>query len=92
MRCGLQQIGQDRGVVLRSGKSYHYIGFDLLDEAGVLDFISRSLLLLPLVDGRYLGHRLLEAELALRVSGCERKPVPTVVEILQNDRIHGTID
>ena len=68
------------GAILESGRSYHFYGFDLVDPDQWLQFMARCLLLVPLTDTRYIGHRLLEGTGVLRLTTCTRKPkVPVVV-------------
>lgn len=55
------------GVILNSGNSYHFIGISLLGSDEWLRFMGRSLLLAPLIDARYTGHRLYDGECYLRV-------------------------
>jgi hypothetical protein len=75
------QIGQRRGVLLDSGRSYHFYGLDLLDDRSWLTFMGRSLLLTPLVDTRYLAHRLIDGYGRLRISKSKNKPhMPAVVD------------
>jgi hypothetical protein len=79
----MRKLGQQNGVVLESGRSYHYYGFDLLDEASWRDFMYRCLLLAPFTDSRYIGHRLLGGTARLRISASRHKPaVPHVVAVL----------
>jgi len=79
----LYEIGQKRGVILWSGRSYHYYGVDLLDEKDWLNFLGKSLLFSGYTDERYIGHRLLDGCGILRVSiGGLRSQMPTVVSIL----------
>lgn len=76
-------LGFSRGVVLASGRSYHFYGMDLLSGAGWLSFMHRSLLLAPLVDVRYVAHRLLERRGILRLTASVVKPTePRVVQVL----------
>ncbi len=82
----MRRVGQQDGVVLESGRSYHYYGFNLLDEAGWLDFMYRNLLLTPFVDARYIGHRLLAGIARLRITASRGKPtVPHRVASLRED-------
>lgn len=79
----MRRLGQAKGVILESGRSYHFYGFDLLTEECWLEFMYRSLLLTPFTDPRYIGHRLLGGAARLRVTSSSGKPVtPTVVERL----------
>lgn len=76
----MRKLGQRKGIVLESGRSYHYYGFELLDEEEWRDFMHRSLLLTPFVDPRYIGHRLLAGTARLRITASRGKPaVPRVV-------------
>lgn len=82
-RVALKQLGQTRGVILESGRSYHFYGFEVQDDSQWTQFMARSLLLAPFVDTRFVAHRLIEGTSVLRISSSERKPrVPFVVEIL----------
>lgn len=84
VESALRRMGQKRGYVLDSGRSYHYYGMDLMDEPAWIQFMGRCLLLSPLVDSRYVAHRLIEGTCALRLSTSERHPTcPTVVANLQ---------
>jgi hypothetical protein len=76
-----RSIGQNRGVLLDSGRSYHYYGLELLDEREWLAFMGRSLLLTPLVDTRYIAHRLIDDYGRLRISTSKNKPnMPVLVD------------
>jgi hypothetical protein len=76
----LHAIDQTKGVILKSGRSYHFYGFALLDRDDWIRFLARSLLLAPLTDSRYIAHRLLEGAGALRISSNAVKPAIPVVE------------
>jgi len=83
VKSSLRGAGQKKGYVLESGRSYHYYGLDLMDEKSWIQFMGKCLLLSPLVDSRYIAHRLIEGTCALRVSTSERHPKrPTVVASL----------
>ena len=93
----LRTIGQEEGVILDSGRSYHYYGVNLMDEKEWLNFLANCFLS-GLADERYIGHRLKELNLAdkryidhrfkdrcsiLRLSASPLRPkIPTVVVIL----------
>ena len=82
----LTGLGQRRGALLVSGNSYHYYGFDLLTEVEFRHFASQCLLLTPLADPRYFGHRLLSGAFVLRLSAVPAKPtLPFVVSVLRKD-------
>lgn len=79
----LEGIGQENGVILSSGRSYHYYGAKLFSEEEWLKFLGLCLLLTGYVEERYIGHRLLDGCGILRISAAGIKPkIPTVVSIL----------
>ncbi|OGZ18626.1 MAG: hypothetical protein A2175_02655 [Candidatus Nealsonbacteria bacterium RBG_13_42_11] len=78
----LHKAGQKEGVILFSGMSFHYYGSRLLDEKGLLNFLG-DCLLSGLTGQRYIGHRLKEQRLIMRISSCPLRPrVPFVVSII----------
>lgn len=78
----LKVIRQKEGVILDSGRSYHYYGVNLMDGKEWLDFLG-DCLLSGLVDVRHVGHRLKDRCGILRISACPLRPkIPTVVSIL----------
>jgi hypothetical protein len=80
----LRALGESHGIVLSSGRSFHYYGLRLLPERAWMAFTSRALLAAPIVDARYVAHRLLEGMATLRLTASENKPaVPKVVAILE---------
>jgi hypothetical protein len=56
------------GVLLRSGKSYHFYGRTLLDQTDLARFLGRALLYTPIVDRAWIAHQLIEQSCALRIS------------------------
>lgn len=76
------QITGWHGVILYSGRSYHFYGADLLNKDDWLNFLG-DCLLSGLVDIRYVGHRLKDKRGILRISSSSLRPkIPTVVSIL----------
>jgi hypothetical protein len=83
VREALQAVGEARGVLLASGRSYHYYGLRLATDDEWRVFLARCLLLAPLVDVRYVAHRLIDGFSRLRITAAVRKPVvPRVVAVL----------
>ena len=79
-------INAPNGVILKSGNSYHYYGFELLNQGNWYEFTARCLLLEPLVDVRYIAHRLLSGRAALRITESSQKPhIPTVVACISEN-------
>lgn len=82
-RLAVKAIRNGKGVIVESGRSYHFYGFSILDGDGWLRFLARGLLLAPFTDARYIAHRMLDGTCALRISSARGKPcVPFVAGIL----------
>jgi hypothetical protein len=83
IKTALEEIKQYHGVVLESGRSYHFYGLRLLGENDWMNFMLKCLLLAPFTDARYITHRLLERVGSLRITaGKTFKPnVPTIVDV-----------
>lgn len=78
----LRALGEEHGAILESGHSYHFYGFRLLDGNEWLHFLAKCLLLAPLVDTRYIAHRLLHGTCVLRLGVSAQKPVaPRIVRV-----------
>lgn len=79
----MRQVDQEHGVIMASGRSYHYYGFELLTETQWYYFMYKSLLLSPFTDSRYIGHRLIAGTARLRISASKtKKQVPKVVAVI----------
>jgi hypothetical protein len=79
----LKGIGQKNGVIVESGRSYHFYGFELLDENEWIRFLGKCLLLHPFTDARYIAHRLMGGACALRITATALKPkVPIVLDVI----------
>jgi hypothetical protein len=79
----LKQLGQVAGLLVASGRSYHYYGISLYDEPQWLEFMAKALLLRPITDDRFIAHRLIDGQCRLRIYSPSR-PVPVIVGVLQN--------
>jgi hypothetical protein len=76
----LRNLRQGRGVVLESGRSYHYYGCRLLTEQEWTVFLGKCLLMSGFTDDRYIGHQLIDGHCVLRLSsGKSKTRVPIVV-------------
>jgi hypothetical protein len=79
----LRRLKQTDGVLLNSGKSYHFYGFRRLSEHEWMRFMTSCLLLEPLVDTRYIAHRILAGKASLRLTAAPLKEkVPEIVACL----------
>jgi hypothetical protein len=76
-------MGQMRGALVASGRSYHYYGFDPLMEIEWRKFMARCVLLAPLIDARYLAHCMIENLACLRIDPRPNQSIePIVVRVL----------
>lgn len=79
----LVRIGQSKGVILLSGRSYHFYGAELLNQKDYSPFLGNCGLLKGFVDERYIPHRLIDGCCILRIlAGGIRTEIPKVVAIL----------
>ena len=76
----LREVYKGAGVILNSGRSYHFYGFSVLSGDNWLRFMASNLLLTPFTDARYIAHRLLDGLCALRISSAKDKPIVPYVE------------
>lgn len=68
------------GLLLQSGKSYHYYSTQLFTQAELVRFLARAMLLGPIVDVRWVAHQIIEGACALRIgSGHGYRDLPFVV-------------
>ncbi len=78
----LDEMGID-GIVLDSGRSYHFYGQLLLSAEQLRCFLGRALLFTPIVDYRWIAHQLIEGACALRISpGASGQGIPRVVKAI----------
>jgi hypothetical protein len=64
----ISAMGLGRGVVLSSGNSFHYYGYSHLSMDQWIQFLGKCLLLVPITDARYIGHRMIDGGCTLRLS------------------------
>lgn len=57
-----------KGYILDSGKSYHFIGYNLITESELLDLLAYFILLQPISDKAWATHQILERSASLRLS------------------------
>ncbi|MBI3190952.1 hypothetical protein HYZ41_04595 [archaeon] len=76
--------GDQRGVLLDSGRFQHYYGDFLLDENEWVQFMSEFLMPTVVVSPRYVGHGLHDGFSTLRLTADKlyKPKIPEVVEIL----------
>lgn len=82
----ITELGE-QGLILESGRSYHYYSFNLLPHNKWVKFMARTLLFTGFVDIRHIGHRILSGEARLRlakIDGSDRYiQTPRVVSVVE---------
>jgi hypothetical protein len=81
VKAMMQKITRHPGLIVTSGRSYHYYGMTVLDVRAWIEFLARALLLAPYTDSRYIAHRLLDGQCRLRLFAPGRL-VPLVTEVI----------
>ena len=76
--------GNNNGVLLESGRFYHYYGNYLLNQNEWTKFLANFLMPCIFVSPRYIGNRLYDGYCTLRLTAEQKyKPkIPQVIEIL----------
>jgi len=83
----MKLLGQVRGVLATSGKSYHYYGLEPITLEKWRRFMANSILLTPLIDVRYLAHCMIEDIACLRIDARPNQHnEPVVVAVLKENR------
>lgn len=81
VKRALRAMGQDAGILVDSVRSYHFYGVRLMTQDAWLQFLAMGILFTPIVDARYIAHRLADGACRLRVGKGPNKPsMPTVTE------------
>jgi hypothetical protein len=82
VRTALKAMGEEAGLLVESGRSYHFYGVRLLNQEAWLRFLAMGILFSPIVDARYVAHRLADGACRLRVgTGLEKQFAPVVAEV-----------
>ncbi len=71
----------EKGYLLNSGSSYHFIGSEPLSENDYKVVLYRSFLLAPFTDGRWIAHQLINGSSNLRM-GAKDGIIPEVIKYL----------
>lgn len=64
------------GLLLESGRSYHFIGNRPISRGELTRFLAKAQLLSPIVDARWASHQLLDGQCGLRISSNLETTVP----------------
>lgn len=74
----LSELGQKRGAILASGRSYHYYGFDLMSPGAWTDLLTGTSGY-PEIGSKYIGHQREEGSCSLRITTNPFKPHTPIV-------------
>lgn len=74
------ELGQ-KGYIMNSGKSYHFIGNRPVKYEELISFLGRALLYSPLVDTTWIGHQLIDGSATLRL-GVKNGHLPELVKMI----------
>ncbi len=80
VKKALGAMGEKKGILLDSGRSYHFYGSRLLSEDAWIKFLALAILFTPVVDARYIAHRLVDGACRLRIGTGPDKPATPIVE------------
>jgi hypothetical protein len=85
IRKVVKLAGCPEGILVRSGRSYHFYGVAPLSGKGWLRFMALALLSAPVTDGRYIAHRLLDGESRLKIVDSEGGMIPVIEEAFADE-------
>lgn len=71
----------DGGYILDSGKSYHFIGKNLISEDELLNLLAKAILFTPIVDEIWVAHQIIERSCTLRI-GYKNRVLPTLIKMI----------
>ena len=80
----LALLGQKSGLLVESGRSYHFYGIELLSTSEWTSFMAHALLFAPIVDPRYIAHRIADGECRLKIAGSKDAGVPIIANVFTN--------
>jgi hypothetical protein len=78
-------LGEKQGVLVESGRSYHYYGTRLLAMSEWIEFMARALLFAPIVDPRFVAHRIADGECRLKIVASKEGEIPKIVDGYPDD-------
>ncbi|PPF20865.1 hypothetical protein [Rathayibacter sp. AY1A7] len=85
----IEELGEP-GLLVASGRSFHFFGARALTESSFREFLARALLFTPLTDERWIAHQLVGDMASLRISMSDKQltpvPIGSVVPAAGRDR------
>jgi hypothetical protein len=79
-------MGHAEGILVESGHSYHFYGTSLLSHVEWVRFMGRALLFAPVVDSRFVGHRLVDGQCRLKVNDPTNGLIPRIATTFSCDQ------
>ncbi|MCB2215111.1 MAG: hypothetical protein KQH59_03535 [Desulfobulbaceae bacterium] len=79
----IERLGLSDGILVNSGKSYHFISLNLINQDRLLDILIKMIFFAPIIDRNWIAHQLLEKHCALRVTR-GNKESPVIVKIMRS--------
>jgi hypothetical protein len=70
------------GYLLKSGKSYHFIGNNIISTYKLISFISKCLFFTPIIDKSWIAHQLIDKSCSLRFTK-KHEIFPTLIKVFQ---------
>lgn len=84
IRKVLSLLGKRHGVIVESGRSYHFYGTCLMTMPEWTNFMAHALLFAPFVDPRYVAHRIADGECRLKLAADKKADIPRITDIYAN--------
>jgi hypothetical protein len=85
IRTMVKRAGVPEGILVGSGRSYHFYGVELLSSEHWIRFMALALLFAPITDSRYVAHRLADGECRLKILDSVGHFVPVIQEVFCDD-------
>jgi hypothetical protein len=85
IRIMVKRAGLPEGILVGSGRSYHFYGVELLSAERWIRFMALALLFAPITDSRYIAHRLADGECRLKIMDSADHFVPVIQEVFYDD-------
>jgi len=85
IRTMVERAGVPEGILVGSGRSYHFYGLEPLSAEHWIRFMALALLFAPITDSRYVAHRLADGECRLKIADSDAHFIPVIQEVFGSD-------
>jgi hypothetical protein len=79
----LELLKLKKGYLLKSGRSYHFIGIEAISTYKLISLISKGLFFTPIIDKSWIAHQLIDKSCSIRFTK-KRKVLPTLIKVVKN--------